>query len=348
MIAQFNINKMIREHIKTLNPYTSARDDFKNTKEEMVFLDANENPFNNGLNRYPDPYQYDVKIELSKQKKIATNQIFLGNGSDEILDILYRVFCEPKQDNVITIEPTYGMYGILAQLNLVENQIVNLLDNFQLDIPKILETSNSNTKIIFLCSPNNPTANSFDKEGIENVLKSFNGLVVIDEAYIDFSPQESWLRKLNEYPNLVIVQTLSKAYAMAGARLGICYASKTIISALNKIKLPYNVNVLTQQKVLTQLSKPHLIQTQVQTILEQRILLSDVLKSIYFVLKVYPSDTNFLLVKVDNANKRYQQLINLGIVVRNRSTQVKCSNCLRFTIGTKDENKKLIHILNTL
>ncbi len=246
----FDINNLVRKNIQTMKPYSSARDEFKDFDQEMIFLDANENPFENGVNRYPDPQQKTVKSALAELKKVNQNQILLGNGSDEVLDLLFRAFCEPNRDNVITLPPTYGMYGVLANLNAVENREVVLNNNFQPDVTSILEAVDQNSKMIFLCSPNNPTGNTFAEETISNLLEKFKGLVVLDEAYIDFSDKESWLQKIDKYPNLVITQTLSKAYGMAGIRLGILYASAPIIAVLNKIKPPYNVNELTQQKAL--------------------------------------------------------------------------------------------------
>jgi len=348
MMKKFELKNSIRPTIKALKPYASARDEFKDFNQEMVFLDANENPFENGVNRYPDPYQTKVKTLLSQQKGVDNNQILLGNGSDEVLDLIFRVFCEPNQDNVITLPPTYGMYEVLANLNAVELQKVNLSESFQPNVDEILATANQNSKVLFLCSPNNPTANSFNASSMERLLNEFNGLVVIDEAYIDFSNDKSWLSRLNEFPNLIVTQTLSKAYAMAGIRLGVCYASAEIISVLNKIKPPYNVNELTQQRAIEQLNQIDLVNAQIKTILNERNTLSKALESVTFVSKVYASDANFLLVKVDDANKRYQQLIDLGVVVRNRTTQFGCENCLRFTVGAEQENIKLLKTLNEL
>ena len=248
-----NLDNLIRENVKKMSPYSSARDEFKELTGDMIFLDANENPYNTGLNRYPDPHQRDLKLVLSKMKNITTENILVGNGSDEVLDLLFRAFCEPNIDNVITLPPTYGMYGVLANLNAIENKKIILNDDFQPNVSSILNRANENTKIIFLCSPNNPTGNSFSSESVLEILTNFSGLVVIDEAYIDFSEKESWLKRLEEFPNLVIVQTLSKAYGMAGLRLGLLYASKEIISILEKIKPPYNVNVVSQNLAIEKL-----------------------------------------------------------------------------------------------
>ena len=342
------IEQLVRENIKSLKPYSSARDEFKDFDTDMIFLDANENPFNNGVNRYPDPQQITLKKALSELKGVTLDQILLGNGSDEVLDLIFRAFCEPKADNVITLPPTYGMYKVLANINNIEEKEVLLTDDFQPVVKDILNTADENSKILFLCSPNNPTGNSFSIDAVEELLKKFNGLVVIDEAYIDFSSQKSWLERMDEFPNLIITQTLSKAYGMAGIRLGICYASAAVISILNKIKPPYNVNELTQQKALKRVLHSNKVKNEIEKILEQRIKLVEKLDSISFVEKVYATDANFVLVKVDDANKRYNQLIEKGIVIRNRTTQPLCENTLRFTIGTKNENKLLMKALKDI
>ena len=348
-MKNFNINNLIRENIKSLQPYSSARDEYKDaTSTEMVFLDANENPFQNGVNRYPDPQQNSVKELLSEIKGVSTKNILLGNGSDEVLDLIFRAFCEPNQDNIITLPPTYGMYSVLANINAIENKKVILTEDFQPKVNQILEAAGNNSKILFLCSPNNPSGNSFSVEKVEELLTKFNGLVVVDEAYIDFSEQKSWLEKLNNFPNLVITQTLSKAYGLAGIRLGVCYASEAIISVLNNIKPPYNVNELTQQRAIERLSKMDEVQSEVAEIISQRQLLIESLKSVSFIDEIYPTDCNFVMVKVDDATKRYNQLIEKGIVIRNRTTQPLCENCLRFTVGTKEENEKLIKVLQNI
>ncbi len=345
-MKNFNINNLVRENVKQLKPYSSARDEFEDfDTADMVFLDANENPFDNGVNRYPDPQQSNVKVVLAKQKNVQPNQILLGNGSDEVLDLLFRAFCEPKEDNVISLPPTYGMYGVLANINNVEHKEILLSESFQPRVEAILEAVTPNTKMIFLCSPNNPTGNSFTEESVTNILEKFNGFVVIDEAYIDFSDKPSWLAKLDQYPNLIITQTLSKAYGLAGIRLGICYGSPEVIAVLNKIKPPYNVNELTQQRALERLKDQSKIDNEITSIIAQREALLQVLDKVSFVKKIYPTEANFILVKVDDANKRYDELIAKGIVIRNRTTQPLCQNCLRFTIGTEEENKKLINTL---
>ena len=350
MKTVFNLEALIRPTIKKLQSYSSARDEYQNDMENMVFLDANENPFENGINRYPDPQQIELKTVLAEIKHIPIPiaQILLGNGSDEVLDLIFRAFCEPNTDNVIILPPTYGMYNVLANINAVEIKKVELSEAFQPQVEEILKVANKNSKILFLCSPNNPTGNRFKSDDIETILNQFKGLVVIDEAYIDFSEQESWISKLGEFPNLIVTQTLSKAYGMAGIRLGICYASVNIISILNKIKPPYNVNELTQKKAIELLKNKSITKNQIENILEERALLISKLKKINFVLKIYPTDANFVLVKVDNATKRYNQLIKKGIVVRNRTSQVGCENCLRLTVGTSKENNILINTLKSI
>jgi histidinol-phosphate aminotransferase len=349
MKTNFNIHNLIRENIKTLKPYSSARDEYKDaTTTEMVFLDANENPFENGMNRYPDPQQNNVKALLSEIKGIGKEKILLGNGSDEVLDLIFRAFCEPNQDNIITLPPTYGMYSVLANINAIKNKTVLLTTKFQPQVAHILGEIDQNTKILFLCSPNNPSGNSFREEIVEELLTKFNGLVVIDEAYIDFSEQNSWLRKLSNFPNLVITQTLSKAYGLAGIRLGVCYASEEIIKILNNIKPPYNVNELTQQKAVERLSKIDDVEKEVSEIIQERDAVLKSLKEVSFIKKIYPTECNFVLVKVDDATSRYHQLVTKGIVVRNRTSQPLCENCLRFTIGTRLENEKLIKVLKEI
>ena len=344
----FDLNKLVRESVLKLQPYSSARDEYVSDGSEMIFLDANENPFDNGVNRYPDPYQRSLKSLLAEQKGVSENQILLGNGSDEVLDLIYRAFCEPNQDNIITLPPTYGMYKVLAGINAVKNKEVLLTNDFEPNVDEILMAVNIKTKLLFICSPNNPTGNAFKEEALEKLLKSFQGLVVIDEAYIDFSKDESWLSKLDNYPNLIVTQTLSKAYGLAGIRLGICYASEEIIGVLNKIKPPYNVNQLTQQRALQRVLNQDLVNKEVQQILDERDELINALNGLEFVKELYPTDANFVLAKVDDANKRYQQLLDKQVVVRNRSTQPLCENTLRFTVGTPEENKKLIAILKEL
>ncbi|MDB4009532.1 histidinol-phosphate transaminase [Polaribacter sp.] len=349
MITDFNINSLVRANIKELKSYSSARDEYKDaTTKEVIFLDANENPFENGVNRYPDPQQHAVKTLLSEMKNVETGNILLGNGSDEVLDLLFRAFCEPNVDNVITLPPTYGMYAVLASINAIENRTVLLSDNFQLRVDSILKAVDAQSKILFLCSPNNPTGNSFSIETIEALLLRFRGLVVIDEAYIDFSDEKSWLEKLKKYPNLVITQTLSKAYGLAGIRLGVCYASQQIIAILNTIKPPYNINELSQQRAIERLLQSDEVVQEIVKIKEERAYLVSNLKTINYVQEIYPSACNFVLIKVDNATKRYDQLITKGIVIRNRTSQPLCENCLRLTVGTRLENSRLIQVLKEI
>lgn len=348
MNNNFNINSLVRPNVAKLKPYSSARDEFQSTGTGMVFLDANENPFSTDVNRYPDPGQRSLKKELSKLKEIWEENILLGNGSDEVLDLIFRAFCEPGRDNIITLPPTYGMYKVLADINHVENREVLLTSAFEPDVEKILEQVNLHTKLIFFCSPNNPTGNSFSEEKVLEILNNYNGLLVIDEAYIDFSKKKSWLEKLQKFPNLVITQTLSKAYGMAGIRLGICYASEEIIRILNKIKPPYNVNELTQTRARERVLKVGEVKREIKAILEERERLMENLPGIGFIKNVYESDANFILVKVDDANLRYDQLLKQGIVIRNRTNQPLCKNTLRFTVGTVKENDKLIKALKNI
>jgi histidinol-phosphate aminotransferase len=344
----FSLENITRENIKGLKPYSSARDEYLSDGSEMVFLDANENPFENGVNRYPDPQQRSLKAVLAGQKGIEAENLLLGNGSDEVLDLLFRAFCEPKKDNIISLPPTYGMYKVLSGINDIENREVLLTEDFQPDVTEILKTIDERSKILFICSPNNPTGNSISKERIVQLLQEFKGIVVIDEAYIDFSPNESWVSYLSEFPNLVITQTLSKAYGMAGIRLGICIASKEIIAVLNKIKPPYNVNGLTQLKALERVLATSMVSQEVLEILNERNKLIEVLSKVSFIITIYPTDANFVLVKVDAPDKRYSQLLKKGIVIRNRSTQALCENTLRFTVGTSTENQKLIEVLKEI
>jgi histidinol-phosphate aminotransferase len=344
----FDIQKLVRSHIADLQPYSSARDEFDPVESEVVYLDANENPFDNGVNRYPDPQQRKLKEVIARRRGVAANQLLLGNGSDEVLDLIFRAFCIPNQDKIIVMPPTYGMYKVLANINCISLDEVPLNYDFQLVTKDIISQISSQTKAIFLCSPNNPSGNSFRREDILTLLQSFTGLVVIDEAYIDFSTQKSLVSDLPSYPNLIITQTLSKAYGLAGIRLGICIASEEIIDILNKIKPPYNINSLTQERAISALADWDTTQGQITQLIAERKGLFAQLEKISFVEKVYPSDSNFLLVRVDDANKRYAQLIENDIVVRNRSNQVGCENCLRFSVGTPQENQILIETLNRL
>ena len=348
MNTNFDLNKLVRPNVAKLKPYSSARDEFQSTGTEMVFLDANENPFQTDVNRYPDPQQRTLKAELAKIKEVTPENILLGNGSDEVLDLLFRAFCEPKTDNVITLPPTYGMYAVLANINDVENREIELTSGFQPDVSNILKAVDKHSKIIFLCSPNNPTGNSFSEEGVLEILENFSGLVVVDEAYIDFSKHPSWLKKIQAYPNLVITQTLSKAYGMAGIRLGTCYASKEIISVLNKIKPPYNVNELSQLRAIKRVSNLKKVKREISDILQERTRLFKALLEVYYIQKIYESDANFILIKVDDSTKRYSELLEMGIVIRNRTTQPLCENTLRLTVGTASENDQLIKALKAI
>ncbi len=345
---KFNLNNIIRENVKAMKPYSSARDEYVSDGSKMIFLDANENPYENGVNRYPDPLQRSLKEVIADQKKVSTSQILLGNGSDEVLDLLFRAFCQPKEDNIITLPPSYGMYTVLANLNEIEERKVLLTDSFQPNVDEILKAAKVNSKILFLCSPNNPTGNAFDLDKVIQLLENFNGLVVVDEAYIDFAEGESLIQYLPKYPNLIVTQTLSKAYGLAGIRLGLCFASEAIIAVLNKIKPPYNVNELTQLKALERVKDTGSVQQEIKEILEERKTLIKALENISFVKHIYPTDANFVLAKVDDATARYNQLLEKGIVIRNRTTQPLCENTLRFTVGTKEENLALIEVLRHL
>ena len=335
-----DIQKLLRTNIRDLKPYSSARDEFKG--EASVYLDANENPYNAPFNRYPDPLQLEVKEEISKIKNVPAENIFLGNGSDEAIDLLFRAFCEPRLDNVVAIEPTYGMYKVCSAINDVEYRKVLLDDKFQFTADKILSVTNLYTKIIWLCSPNNPTGNSLNRDEIVSLLSSFDGIVVLDEAYIDFASEKSFSGQLNDYPNLVILQTLSKAWGSAAIRLGMAFASAEIIAVLNKIKYPYNINILTQKQALSALKNADMVKEWVKIILTERAVLIESLQKISLVQHIYPTDANFVLVKVDNANAVYQYLVTKSIIVRNRNTVSLCNDCLRITVGTPEENKNLL------
>jgi histidinol-phosphate aminotransferase len=315
---------------------------------KLIYLDANESPFDNGINRYPDNKHDELKKVVSGIKNVNVNQVVFGNGTDEILDLIVRVFCNPSEDKIITLPPTYGMYDVIAKTNGVENIEIPLKSDFSIDKNEILKLSSKKTKILFLCSPNNPTGNSFDTNNLTDLIKSFKGIVVVDEAYIDFSSKQSLISLIEDNNNLIITQTMSKAYGMAGIRLGMGFSNEKIINYLNKIKPPYNINLLTERKALEELNKIDEIEKNISIVLDQRNLLVSCLEKLDFVEKIYKSDANFLLVKVDNADLRYNQLLENGIVVRNRSNQPLCQNCLRITIGTKNENTSLIKTLNEL
>ena len=341
-----NLQQLVRKNVWNMKPYSSARDEFKG--EASVFLDANENPLNDKYNRYPDPLQWSLKQKIAKVKNIAPENIFLGNGSDEPIDLVIRIFCEPRIDNIVAVDPTYGMYQVCAEVNDVEYRKVLLNENFDLDAQKLLEKRDRNTKLIFLCSPNNPTGNLLSREEIKKVLDSFAGIVVLDEAYIDFASEATWLNDLEKYPNLIILQTFSKAWGLAAVRLGMAFASAEIIKLFNKVKYPYNVNILTQNFVGDELDKLELRKQWIATLLEGRNYLINELPKLTFVEKIYPTDANFILVKVEDANSLYKQLADKGVIVRNRNSVSLCAGCLRITVGTDKENEMLIKTLRAL
>lgn len=341
-----NINNLLRKNIQSLKPYSSARDEY--TGEAMVFLDANENPFNEPYNRYPDPLQKALKEKISKLKNVAAENIFLGNGSDEPIDLLIRAFCKPGVDNIVTMNPTYGMYQVAADISGVEIIKVSLNEDYDLGAPEILDACNENTKLIFLCSPNNPTGNSLNPEALHVIISSFTGIVVIDEAYIDFAPGKSFLGEIEKYDNLVILQTFSKAWGMAGIRLGMAFSQIDIINILNKIKYPYNLNILTQEKALELLDKKVSVQKWIKLLIAEREKMEQLLVEFPFVEKVYPSDANFLLLKLHDAKGIYDYLVEKGIIVRDRSKVHLCNNTLRITIGSSEENETLLTAFKNL
>jgi histidinol-phosphate aminotransferase len=338
-----NLDKLLRNNIRSLQPYSCARDEFKG--EASVYLDANENPYNAPFNRYPDPLQWEVKEQITRVKGVPAENIFLGNGSDEPIDLLFRAFCEPRIDNVVAIEPTYGMYKVSANINDVEYRKVLLDENFQFSADKLLDATNLYTKIIWLCSPNNPTGNSLDRAEIIKLLTSFEGIVVLDEAYIDFAAEGSFSEMLSHYPNLVILQTFSKAWGSAAIRLGMAFASTEIIAVLNKIKYPYNINILTQKQALLALKNDAQVKQWVKTLLNERAVLVEALQQLQIVQHIYPTDANFVLVRVDDANALYHYLVDKSIIVRNRNTVSLCLGCVRITVGTPEENQILLEEL---
>lgn len=346
MKTNFYLEKLIRPNVKKLKPYSSARDEFQGSAS--VYLDANENPNDTAYNRYPDPHQLKLKEKISAIKKVPAKQIFLGNGSDEPIDLLIRAFCEPGVDNVLIPQPTYGMYTVSADINNVAIKTITLTEDFDLDVELVMNSADANTKIIFLCSPNNPSGNLLDPEKIKSILSRFNGLVVVDEAYIDFTGYEGFLPLLNQYPNLVVLQTLSKAWGLAAIRLGMCFASEAIIQVLNKIKPPYNISILTQQAAVKELEQEPRKNLWVKEIIAQREILKSELSKIKSVQKVYPSDANFLLVQINNARSVYNELVQRGIIVRDRSNVLLCNDCLRITVGTPAENQILLEELANL
>lgn len=339
-----NIQQLLRDNIKSLKPYSTARDEFKGTAD--VYLDANENPYPSAYNRYPDPLQKKLKERIGEIKNINASQIFLGNGSDEAIDLIIRALCEPGKDSILITEPTYGMYSVCAGVNNISVKKVNLTVDFDLEIEAIHSNLDSTIKVIFLCSPNNPSGNLLSKDAIISLIDRFQGIVVVDEAYIDFASDPGFLPVLSQYPNLIVMQTLSKAWGLAGLRLGMAFASNEIIDVLNKIKYPYNINSITQQIVLEKLASVETKNDQVKEILKQRNKLIDELNGISVVLKIYPSDANFILVKMTQAKNIYEYLTSQSIIVRDRSSVTLCDNCLRITVGTEQENKKLIESLN--
>ena len=337
---------LVRPNIWNLKPYSSARDEYKGAKAE-VFLDANENPYNYPLNRYPDPLQHHLKAVISPVKEVPEENIFLGNGSDEPIDLIFRIFCRPQIDNVVAISPTYGMYEVCANINDVEYRKVPLDDNYHMNADKLLEAADANTKAIFICSPNNPTGNAFPRKDIEKIINNFEGIVVVDEAYSDFQEQRPMRNDILKYPNLIVLNTFSKAYGSAAIRLGMAFASEDIIKLFNKVKYPYNVNSLTQKAATQILSDMNTLHHRIVLIKEERELLMSATASLPITIKVYPTDANFFLVKVVNADKIYNYLVKNKIIVRNRSKVELCENCLRITIGTREENSRLLAALRT-
>ncbi len=345
----FNLDDLLRPNIKNLVPYSSARDEFKG--EASIFLDANENAYGSPLtkwyNRYPDPLQLKVKEKLSEVKGVPATNIFIGNGSDECIDILIRAFCEPGKDNIIICPPTYGMYEVSANINDVYIKKVPLTPEFQLDLPAIEEAVDDNTKIIFLCSPNNPTGNSLNREDLEVILNNYWGIVALDEAYINFSRFRSFTQELEDYPNLVVMQTLSKAWGLAALRVGLAFASEPIINVMNKVKPPYNINQASQDLTLKALEEVGMVNDMIREIVAQRAFLETELAKLPIVKKIYPSDANFLLVRVTDAKAIYKYLADKGVVVRDRSSVTLCEGCLRITVGTEAENKALLAFLQS-
>lgn len=340
------IENLIRSNIKNLKAYSSARDEYSG--EAMVFLDANENPFNSPYNRYPDPLQRQLKEKIAAIKQCRPEQIFLGNGSDEAIDLLFRGFCEPGTDNMVSIDPTYGMYQVAADINDIEVRKVTLKDDFSFLSGDLLEKTDEHTKLIFLCSPNNPTGNLLNKNEILKLIRNFEGLVVLDEAYTDFAPGASLLPEISQYPGLVILQTFSKAWGMAGIRLGMAFARPEIIRIFNKIKYPYNINILTQQKALELIDQAKDKTGWVELLIREREKLTKALETLPFVVKVYPSDANFLLVRMHDARGIYNYLVEQGIIVRDRSKVILCTDSLRITVGSQEENEILLKQLNEL
>lgn len=340
----FDLKSIVRPNILALKPYSSARNEYSG-KEAHTFLDANESPYNNPYNRYPDPLQRDLKQKISLIKKIDPTQIFVGNGSDEAIDLVFRIFCVPGQDNVVSVTPSYGMYEVSANINDVECRLVCLNDNFDISANEILNACDKHTKAIFLCSPNNPTGNLLDQTETDKILKNFNGVVIIDEAYAEFSSKPTWRSRLNEYPNLIVLNTLSKAWASAGIRLGMAFAQKDIIDLYNKVKYPYNVNVLAQKKALEILDRRQDIEDWIRLTISERTSLIYAVEELDICKKVFPTEANFFLARFTDATDIYNYLVDKGIIVRNRSRITLCDNCLRITIGSPQENTTLLSAL---
>lgn len=338
------LEELIRPNIRNLAPYSSARNEYSG-HTARIFLDANENPYNAPLNRYPDPLQTELKEVIAKVKGVPAKSIFLGNGSDEAIDLPYRCFTKPGTDNVVAIEPTYGMYKVCADINDVEYRPVILDDEYQLDAYKLLAACDRNTKLIWICSPNNPTGNSLDRDEIVKVLKGFDGIVIIDEAYSDFSKQQSFRHELAKFPNMIVLNTMSKAWGCAAIRLGMAFASEEIINVFNKVKYPYNINLLTQQRALKIMKNPFDVDKWVRLLLVERVRMCEAFRLLPICEKVYPTDANFFLAKMKNAQAIYDYLVNNGIIVRNRTRVTLCQDCLRITIGTKTENNELLAAL---
>ena len=341
------LKELVRPNIWSLSPYTSARDEYQG-KDAKVFLDANENPYNDPVNRYPDPLQRDLKKRIAAIKGVQEQTIFLGNGSDEAIDLMYRIFCRPGKDNAVAIEPTYGMYGVCADINNVEYRRVLMDENFQPSYDKIMAAIDADTKLVFFCSPNNPSANNIDRKVIESVLDNFDGIVIVDEAYIDFAGVPSYLQQLQSRPNLIVLQTFSKAWGMAGIRLGMAFAQPEIIGIMNKVKYPYNVNQLTQQRAMEEVMQYDRVKGWIESILKERTRLMKEFESLPCTVRVYPSDANFFLVRVKDALATYNYLVDQGIIVRNRSKIALCGNSLRVTIGTAAENNSLLDALRNM
>lgn len=342
-----DLKELVRPNIWNLAPYSCARNEYSGTFAH-VFLDANENPYNAPYNRYPDPLQTELKNRLKEIKRVEVENIFLGNGSDEAIDLIYRCFCQPGKDNVVAIEPTYGMYKVCADINDVEYRPVLLDESYQIQSKPLLDACDDNTKAIWICSPNNPTGNRINRQAILEVLTAFQGLVIVDEAYIDFSMEESMTKALSHFPNLVVLHTMSKAWGSAALRLGMAFASKEIINVFNKVKYPYNVNLLTQQQALERLNNLFEVEQWVKLILQERSRLMEAFKMLPICKKVYPTDANFFLTEVNDAQATYNYLVEKGIIVRNRTRVSLCNNCLRITVGTKQENNELLAALRTI